>query len=105
MVRFGAPDASLTGSAGVLAVGELMDRLHLPPGHPENNTVWMWAAVLAGNLPTLLQALTGIDTGEQGRAHVDRLRHQLLRVPARALRHARGLTLRLPPATPCYPRS
>jgi hypothetical protein len=26
-VRFGAPDASLTGSAGVLAVGELMDRL------------------------------------------------------------------------------
>jgi hypothetical protein len=25
--RFGAPDASLTGSAGVLAVGELMDRL------------------------------------------------------------------------------
>lgn len=25
--RFGAPDASLTGSAGMLAVGELMDRL------------------------------------------------------------------------------
>ena len=66
--------------------------------------MWMGAALLAGNLSTLLQALTGIDTGEQGRAHGDRLRHQLLRVPARVIRHARGLTLRLPPATSSCPR-
>jgi hypothetical protein len=74
--------------------------LHLPSGHPEINTVWMWAAVLAGNLSTLLQAITGIDTGEQGRAHGD----QLLRVPARVLRHARGLTLRLPPGHTLLPQ-
>jgi len=71
--------------------------IHLPSGYAENNTVWMWAALIAGNLSTLLQALTGIDTGEQGRAHGDRFRHQLLRVPARVIRHARGLILRLPP--------
>ena len=51
--------------------------------------MWMWAALLAGNLSTL-QALTGIETGKQGRAHGDRLRHQLLRVPARVIRHARA---------------
>ena len=71
--------------------------IHLPSGYVETNTVWMWAALLAGNLSTLLQAITGIDTGKQGRAHGDRLRQQLLRVPARVPRHARGLTLRLPP--------
>jgi hypothetical protein len=34
---------------------------HLPSGHAGVNTVWMWAALLAGNLSVLLQALTGID--------------------------------------------
>jgi hypothetical protein len=71
--------------------------IHLPSGYVETNTVWMWAALLAGNLSTLLQALTGIDTGKQGRPHGDRLRHELLRIPARVIRHARSLTLRLPP--------
>jgi len=51
--------------------------IHLPSGYVETNTVWMWAALLAGNLSTLLQAITGIDTGKQGRAHGDRLRQQL----------------------------
>ena len=78
--------------------------LHLPSGHPEINAVWMWAALIAGNLSTLLQALTGIDTGDHGRAHGDRLRHQLLRVPARVIRHARGLTLRLPPGHTLLPQ-
>ncbi len=78
--------------------------IHLPSGYVENNTVWMWAALIAGNLSTLLQALTGIDTGEHGRAHGDRLRHQLLRVPARVVRHARGLTLRLPPGHTLLPQ-
>ena len=77
---------------------------HLPSGYVETNSVWMWAALLAGNLSTLLQALTGIDTGTHGRAHGDRLRHQLLRVPARVIRHARGLTLRLPPGHALLPQ-
>ncbi len=37
--------------------------IHLPSGYTQTNTVWMWAALLAGNLPTLLQALTGFDLG------------------------------------------
>ncbi len=67
----------------------------LPSGNHTINTVWMWAALLAGNLSALLQALTGID--KHGRAHAARLRHELLCVPARLIRHQRRLTLRLPP--------
>jgi hypothetical protein len=73
----------------------------LPSGNPAVNTVWMWAALLAGNLSVLLQALTGIDEG--GRAHAARLRHELLCVPARLVHHARRLTLRLPPGDHLLP--
>jgi Transposase DDE domain group 1 len=73
----------------------------LPSGDQVVNTVWMWAALLAGNLSTLLQALTGIDEG--GRAHAARLRHELLCVPARLVRHGRRLTLRLPPGDHLLP--
>ena len=73
----------------------------LPSGHHGVNTVWMWAALLAGNLSTLLQALTRIDEG--GRAHAARLRHELLCVPARLIRHGRRLTLRLPPGDHLLP--
>jgi len=61
----------------------------------------MWAALIAGNLSTLLQALTGID--EHGRAHAARLRHELLCVPARRVRHGRLLTLRLSPGDHLLP--
>jgi hypothetical protein len=74
---------------------------HLPSGHPAINAVWMWAALIAGNLSTLLQALTGID--QNGRAHAARLRHELLCVPARLVRHGRRLTLRLPPGDHLLP--
>lgn len=74
---------------------------HLPSGHHVVNTMWMWAALLAGNLSTLLQAITGID--EHGRAHAARLRHELLCVPARLVRHGRTLTLRLPPGDHLLP--
>jgi hypothetical protein len=74
---------------------------HLPSGNQAVNTVWMWAALIAGNLSTLLQALTGID--EHGRAHAARLRHELLCVPARLIRHGRRLTLRLPPGDNMLP--
>ena len=67
----------------------------LPSGDQSVNSVWMWAALLAGNLSTLLQALTGLD--QNGRAHAARMRHELLCVPARLVRHGRRLTLRLPP--------
>ncbi len=74
---------------------------HLPSGHKSVNTVWMWAALLAGNLSVLLQALTGID--EHGRAHAARLRHELLCIPARLVRHGRRLILRLPPGDHLLP--
>jgi hypothetical protein len=54
----------------------------------------MWAALIAGNLSALRLALTCLD--EHGRAHAAPLRHQLLCVPARLIRHGRTLTLRLP---------
>lgn len=73
----------------------------LPSGDPAVNTVWMWAALIAGNLSVLLQALTGID--QHGRAHAARLRHELLCVPARLSRHSRTLTLRLPPGEHLLP--
>jgi hypothetical protein len=68
---------------------------HLPSGHEAVNAVWMWAALLAVNLSVLLQALTGID--EHGRAHCARLRRELLCIPARVIRHAGRLEMRLPP--------
>jgi hypothetical protein len=74
---------------------------HLPSGHHEVNRVWMWAALLACNLSVLLQAITGLDTA--GRAHGERLRRELLNVPARVIRHARGLELRLPPGPQILP--
>jgi hypothetical protein len=74
---------------------------HLPSADQVVNTVWMWAALIAGNLSALLQALTCID--EHGRAHAARLRHQLLCVPARLIRHGRTLTLRLPPGEQLLP--
>ena len=74
---------------------------HLPSGHAPVNRVWMWAALLAGNLSVLLQALTGLD--HAGRAHSERLRRDLLNVPARVIRHAGRLELRLPPGPQILP--
>lgn len=77
---------------------------HLPSGRREPNAIWMWAALLAGNLSSLLQALSSLDTDGRGRAHGPRLRHELLRVPARVIAHARSLTLRLPPGPQLLPQ-
>jgi hypothetical protein len=71
---------------------------HLPSGTRAGNTVWMWGALLAVNLSAWLQELGGLDTGDgRGRAHLGTLRHRLLIVPARLVRHAGQTTLRLPP--------
>ncbi len=70
---------------------------HLPSADPIINTVWMWGGLLAGALSVLLQSLTGPDPRTGGRSRIATLRHRLLLVPGRLVRHARGLTLRLPP--------
>jgi hypothetical protein len=71
---------------------------HLPSASRTANTVWMWGALLAVNLSAWLQELAGLDTGDgRGRAHLGTLRHRLLNIPARLVRHAGQLTLRLPP--------
>jgi hypothetical protein len=71
---------------------------HLPSASRAANTVWMWGALLAVNLSAWLQELAGLDGGDgRGRAHLGTLRHRLLAVPARLVRHAGQVTLRLPP--------
>jgi hypothetical protein len=71
---------------------------HLPSASRAANTVWMWGALLAVNLSAWLQELAGIDRGDgRGRNHLGTLRHRLLMVPARLVRHAGQITLRLPP--------
>ena len=58
----------------------------------------MWAALLAINLSAWLQELAGLDAGNgYGRNHLGTLRHRLLNVAARLIRHGRQIILRLPP--------
>jgi hypothetical protein len=71
---------------------------HLPSGHPQVNTLWMWAALLACAISAWLQELCGLDRGNgRGRATITRLRRELICVPARIITHARRLQIRLPP--------
>ena len=79
---------------------------HLPSGYPQVNTAWMWGALLAAGITGWLHQLTAT-AGLGGRlfghgvrggqAMIATLRHRLIRVPARLIRHAGALTLRLPP--------
>lgn len=69
--------------------------LHLPSGDPRVNTAWLWAALLALALSAWLQELAGLDDGAgRGRAHLGRLRRELICAPARLIRHGRELILR-----------
>ncbi|MGH8976045.1 MAG: IS1380 family transposase [Acidimicrobiia bacterium] len=68
---------------------------HLPSGYAAVNAVWMWAAFLALNLYVFIQSLGRVD--ESGRAHGKRARRELFLIPARVLRHARRIVLRLAP--------
>jgi len=57
-------------------------------------------ALIATNLAAMLQTLTGIDDplrGGTGRARPKQLSEHLICLPARIVRHARGLTLRPAP--------
>jgi hypothetical protein len=78
---------------------------HLPSGYPQVNTAWMWGALLAASIAGWLHQLTAARSGTRlfghgirgGQAMIATLRHRLIRVPARLVRHAGVLTLRLPP--------
>lgn len=70
---------------------------HLPSGDRAVNTAWMWGALLAVNLSAWLHELAALDTGDgRGRAHLTRLRRELICLPGRVTHHARQTTLRLP---------
>jgi len=95
---------------------------HLPSGYHEVNTAWMWGALLAATMAGWLHQLTaslapdGALAGHgvrDGKAMIATLRHRIIRVPARLIRHAGQLVLRLspgparrdprPPACPARP--
>jgi hypothetical protein len=78
---------------------------HLPSGYPEVNRGWMWGALLAASIAGWLHQLTATRSGARlfghgirgGQAMIATLRHRLIRVPARLVRHGGALALRLPP--------
>ena len=79
---------------------------HLPSGYPQVNLAWMWGALLAATMAAWLHELTATARGEDivhghgvrgGKAMIATLRWRLIAVPGRLIRHARHLTLRLPP--------
>src|SRR3954451_6742626 len=79
---------------------------HLPSGHPEVNRAWMWGALLAASLTGWLHQLTARTNPDgrlvghgvrDGQPMIATLRHRLIRIPARLVRHAGTLALRLPP--------
>ena len=65
----------------------------------------MWGALLAASIAGWLHQLTATRSGARlsghgvrgGQAMIATLRHRLIRVPARLVRHSGALTLRLPP--------
>ncbi len=79
---------------------------HLPSGYPRVNTAWMWGALLAASMAAWLHQLTATTHGETilaghgtrgGKAMIETLRRRLISIPARLVRHAGQLILRLPP--------
>jgi hypothetical protein len=85
---------------------------HLPSGYQRVNMAWMWGALLAATMAAWLHQLTAITAGEDilaghgvrgGKAMIATLRWRLIAVPGRLTRHARYLTLRLPPGPGLLP--
>ncbi len=79
---------------------------HLPSGYPQVNTAWMQGALLAASMAAWLHQLTTPTRGgaildghgvRGGKAVIATLRRRLIAVPARLVRHAGQLILRLPP--------
>jgi hypothetical protein len=78
---------------------------HLPSGYPKINRTWMWSALLAASIAGWLHQLAATrPTPDElvghgtpgGQAMIATLRHRLIHVPARLIRHAGAVTLRLP---------
>jgi hypothetical protein len=85
---------------------------HLPSGYPQVNLAWMWGALLAATMAAWLHQLTALTRGEDiltghgvrgGKAMIATLRWRLIAVPGRLIRHARHMTLRLPPGHSLLP--
>jgi hypothetical protein len=85
---------------------------HLPSGYPQVNLAWMWGALLAATMAAWLHQLTARTAGQDilaghgvrgGKAMIATLRWRLIAVPGRLIRHARHLTLRLPPGHSLLP--
>lgn len=79
---------------------------HLPSGYAQVNRAWMWGALIATSLAGYLHQLTASPDPSggllgwgvrDGKAMIATLRHRLLCVPGRLIRHAGRLILRLPP--------
>jgi hypothetical protein len=79
---------------------------HLPSGYPQVNKAWLWGGLLAVSVAGWLHHLTATPRPDgrlaghgvrDGQAMIATLRHRLIRVPARLVRHAGALDLRLPP--------
>src|ERR1017187_9833946 len=65
---------------------------HLPSGHEQVNTAWMWASLIAAAIAAWLHQLTGLISGDQlleghgtrgGKAMIATLRRALILTPAR----------------------
>jgi hypothetical protein len=71
---------------------------HMPSAYWEVNQVWMWCCLLACAIGAWIQELAGLDAGNgRGRRTLARLCRELVRVPARVVRGAGAIHLRLPP--------
>lgn len=71
---------------------------HMPYGDYTVNEVWMWANLLACAISAWIQQLAGLDAGNgRGRMSLARLCRELIQVPARVVRSAGIVFLRLPP--------
>jgi hypothetical protein len=82
---------------------------HLPSGHEQASTAWMWASLIAAAVAAWLHQLTGLISGGElveghgtrgGKAMIATLRRRLIAVPARLVRHGGQLIMRLAPG-PC----
>ena len=82
---------------------------HLPSGHEQVNTAWMWASLIAAAIAAWCHQLTGVILGGElveghgtrgGKAMIATLRRRLIAVPARLVRHGGQLIMRLAPG-PC----
>ena len=87
---------------------------HLPSGHEQVNTAWMWASLIAAAIAAWLHQLTGLIQGGElveghgtrgGKAMIATLRRVLIAVPARLVRHGGQLLMRLAPVSTCCPAS